>query len=207
MCPNGSVSSATFPDWIKSRNAAAPSTLIIVPAAASNGPSGSCASSTTAPCFSRTAIAPCVAVSISGSSFFHAFVSHPIFNFCGAGPPYSNAASSPGRELRSFASCPASTERINPQSSAVRAIGPILSSEYARAIAPYRLTLPNVGRKPEIPQNPEGQMIEPHVSVPIANAAIAAETIAPDPLDEPQVQQPSFHGFLAGPVSDAEAKR
>jgi hypothetical protein len=31
--------------------------------------------------------------------------------------------------------------------------------------------------------------MEPHVSVPIAKAARAALAIAPEPLDEPQVQQ------------------
>jgi hypothetical protein len=46
-------------------------------------------------------------------------------------------------------------------------------------------------------------MIEPQVSLPIANAARPAATIAPEPLDEPQVQQVSFHGFFAPPVNDA----
>src|SRR4051812_48696259 len=49
--------------------------------------------------------------------------------------------------------------------------------------------------------------MEPQVSVPIAKAASPAETIAPEPEDEPQVQQPSFHGFLAAPLMDADAKR
>src|SRR3954466_12726906 len=58
-----------------------------------------------------------------------------------------------------------------------------------------------------MPVNEDGQPIEPHVSVPMANAARPAETIAPEPLEEPQVQQPSFHGFLAAPLMDADAKR
>src|SRR3954463_16113004 len=58
-----------------------------------------------------------------------------------------------------------------------------------------------------MPQNADGQMIDPHVSVPIANAASALETIAPDPLDDPHVQHPVFQGFFAGPVAEAEAKR
>src|SRR4051794_12007772 len=74
-------------------------------------------------------------------------------------------------------------------------------------MAPWRLTRPYVGRKPLIPVNDDGQTIEPQVSVPIANAARPAETIAPEPDDEPQVQQPSFHGFFAAPLIEAEAKR
>jgi hypothetical protein len=48
-------------------------------------------------------------------------------------------------------------------------------------------------------------MIEPQVSVPIAKAARAALEIAPDPLEDPQVQQVEFQGFFAGPLADAEA--
>jgi hypothetical protein len=41
---------------------------------------------------------------------------------------------------------------MKPQSSALRAIGPILSIEYDSAIAPLRPTRPNVGRRPDTPQ-------------------------------------------------------
>src|SRR3954466_2152793 len=58
-----------------------------------------------------------------------------------------------------------------------------------------------------MPVNDDGQTIDPQVSVPIAKAASPAETIAPDPDDEPQVQQPSFQGFFAAPLIEAEAKR
>ena len=54
-------------------------------------------------------------------------------------------------------------------------------------MAPYRLTRPYVGRKPLIPQNAEGQMIDPQVSVPMAKAASPAATIAPEPDDDPHV--------------------
>ena len=67
-------------------------------------------------------------------------------------------------------------------------MGPILSIEYASAIAPYRLTRPSVGRSPVIPVNPDGQMIDPQVSVPMAKAAKPAATTAADPLEEPHVQ-------------------
>ena len=89
----------------------------------------------------------------------------------------------------------------------MRHMGPILSIEYASAIAPPRPTRPKVGRNPETPQNADGQTIEPHVSVPMANAASPAATIAPEPLDDPQVQQFMFQGFFAAPVADAAAKR
>src|SRR5260370_29147167 len=97
--------------------------------------------------------------------------------------------------------------KMRAHTSALRALGPILSIEGASAIAPYRLTRPYVGLKPLMPQNAEGQMIEPHGSVPIANAARPAATIAPEPEEEPQVQQVVSHGFLASPCSEAEANR
>src|SRR5215510_5945589 len=97
--------------------------------------------------------------------------------------------------------------RTTPQSSALRAMGPSLSIEYASDMAPWRLTRPYVGRNPEIPVNVDGHTIEPQVSEPIAKAAMPEQTIAADPLDDPQVQQPSFHGLRAAPVCDAEAKR
>ena len=74
-------------------------------------------------------------------------------------------------------------------------------------MAPYRLTRPYVGRSPLIPQNAEGQMIDPQVSVPIAKAASPAATIAPDPDDDPHVQQDVSQGFFAAPCNDADAKR
>src|SRR3954462_720795 len=58
-----------------------------------------------------------------------------------------------------------------------------------------------------MPVNDEGHTIEPQVSVPIAKAASPAETIAPEPEDEPHVQHPSFQGFFAAPLMEADAKR
>ena len=86
-------------------------------------------------------------------------------------------------------------------------MGPILSIEYDNAIAPPRPTRPNVGRSPDTPQKADGHRIEPQVSVPMANAASPAATIAPEPLDDPQVQQSVFQGFFAAWVHDADAKR
>src|SRR5713101_2099889 len=112
-----------------------------------------------------------------------------------------------GSVPRSFKSCPAMAAKMRAQSSALRAIGPILSMDGASAMVPYRLTRPYVGRRPMTPQNADGQMIEPHVSVPIAKAARPAATIAPEPDDDPQVQQAVSQGFLASTCRDAEAKR
>ena len=53
----------------------------------------------------------------------------------------------------------------------------------------------------------DGHTIDPQVSVPMANAAKPAATIAPEPLDDPQVQQSVSQGFFAAPVQEAEAKR
>src|SRR5215470_10955476 len=108
---------------------------------------------------------------------------------------------------RSFGSWPAMAAKIRAQSSTERANGPILSIEGASAIAPNRLTRPYVGRSPLTPQKAEGQIIDPQVSVPIEKAASPAATIAPEPEEEPQVQQSVFHGFFAAPCKDAEAKR
>src|SRR5215475_7784656 len=142
------------------------------------------------------------------SSFFHAFVSKPIRS--GLAPSsseaeYVNAALSIGSVLRSLKSCPAIAAKMRAQSSAERASGPILSIEYESAIAPYRLTRPYVGRNPLTPQSAAGQTIEPQVSVPMANAASPAPTIAPEPEEEPHVQQEVFQGFFDAPCSDAEA--
>src|SRR5262252_1212226 len=98
-------------------------------------------------------------------------------------------------------------DRTVAQSSALRAIGPSLSSDHDSAIAPCRLTRPNVGLRPVTPQKAEGQTIEPKVSLPIANPARPAATTAPEPLEEPQVQQLWFQGFLVAPPAEADAKR
>src|SRR5712671_5578410 len=111
------------------------------------------------------------------------------------------------RVPRSLKSWPAIAEKMCAQSSAERASGPILSIEYASAIAPFRLTRPNVGRSPLTPQNAAGHTIEPQVSVPMAKPASPAATMAPEPEDDPQVQQLVFHGFFAGPCSEADANR
>src|SRR5262245_7769165 len=89
------------------------------------------------------------------------------------------------------------------QSRAERAMGPILSRVQDSAIAPCRDTRPNVGRSPLMPQNDDGQRIDPQVSEPMANGTSPADTAAPEPEEEPQVQRPSFQGLCAAPVREA----
>src|SRR5690606_29704722 len=67
------------------------------------------------------------------------------------------------------------------------------------AIAPCRLTVPNVGRKPLAPQRVEGETIEPNVSVPIENATKPATVADALPADDPLEPCFKFHGFLVTP--------
>ena len=68
-----------------------------------------------------------------------------------------------------------------------------------RAMAPFRLTLPKVGRKPVTPQTVQGDTIEPHVSVPIAKGTNPAETDAADPAEDPLEPFVISHGFRVFP--------
>ncbi len=70
-------------------------------------------------------------------------------------------------------------------SSALRQMGPILSKLQLSTMPPFRLTVPNVGRKPVTPHRVEGETMEPHVSVPIANGNKPAEVAAAEPAEEP----------------------
>src|SRR5436190_16618263 len=92
--------------------------------------------------------------------------------------------------------------RAAAQSSTPRHIGPILSMVQLKPIAPYRLTLPYVGRKPVTPHRDDGETIEPSVSVPIEKptrpAAVAEAGPAEDPL-EPARSSFGFHGLRVTP--------
>src|SRR5439155_25211821 len=107
----------------------------------------------------------------------------------------------------SSGSAPAIASRISRQSPAERASGPILSNVHEPTMPPARLTRPYVGRSPVMPQNAEGQRIEPQVSVPIAKPTSPAATAAPEPDDEPPVQRSRFHGLRPGPLAEAWGKR
>src|SRR5918911_4200930 len=90
----------------------------------------------------------------------------------------------------------ASAFRSIAASRTVRAIGPAVSWLCAMGMMPARLTTPSVGLMPTIPHVPEGQTIEPSVSVPTATRQRFAETAAPEPELEPQGFRSSAYGFL-----------
>src|SRR3982750_2669961 len=84
-------------------------------------------------------------------------------------------------------------------SSALLHMGPALSSDHESTMAPLRLIVPNVGRKPVAPQRVDGETIEPSVSVPMVNGSKPAATDDADPADDPL--EPCFksHGFFVSP--------
>ena len=67
-------------------------------------------------------------------------------------------------------------------------MGPSLSSDQQRVMAPVRGIRPKVGRKPTVPHRADGDTIDPRVSEPMENphspAAVAEAEPALDP-DEP----------------------
>ncbi len=66
-------------------------------------------------------------------------------------------------------------------------------------MAPARLTRPYVGFSPTMPQHAAGKRMDPPVSVPRAPSASPAATATPEPLDDPPVTWPGFHGLRAWP--------
>src|SRR6185503_9226002 len=84
-------------------------------------------------------------------------------------------------------------------SSTPRVIGPSLSSDQQRVIAPVRGTRPNVGRNPVTPQRIDGAMMLPPVSLPIENATSAAAVAAPGPALDPDAPSSRSHGFIVWP--------
>src|SRR5690606_31503786 len=53
--------------------------------------------------------------------------------------------------------------------------------------------------KPTTPFSPDGQVIEPSVSVPTVSAARLAAIAAPLPAEDPQVLRSSAYGFFVSP--------
>src|SRR4051812_32212533 len=74
-------------------------------------------------------------------------------------------------------------------------MGPSLSIVHESAIAPVRGTRPNVGRKPLSPHVRDGDVIEPLVSEPIANATHPAAVAEAGPAEEPLEPVSGFQGF------------
>ncbi len=81
-------------------------------------------------------------------------------------------------------------------SSTERAMGPSLSSDQQRVIAPVRGTLPKVGRKPVTPQRMLGLTMLPPVSLPMAKPTKPAAVAAPGPALEPEEPSSSSQGFM-----------
>src|SRR3954465_12634240 len=85
------------------------------------------------------------------------------------------------------------------QSSTDLHIGPILSIVQLKAIAPKRLTRPQVGRGPVPPFSAAGEMIDPRVSVPMPNTTRPPAVAEPGPADEPLDPRSTFHGLFVRP--------
>ena len=85
------------------------------------------------------------------------------------------------------------------QSCAVRQRGPILSIDHDSAIAPVRLTLPNVGRKPVTPFTVDGDTMEPQVSEPMAKGTNPAAVAEAEPADDPLEPIFVYHGLRVLP--------
>src|SRR5580704_2579994 len=78
-------------------------------------------------------------------------------------------------------------------------MGPSLSSDQQRVIAPVRATRPYVGRSPVTPQRIEGLTMLPPVSLPMAKATKPAAVAAPGPALDPEDPSSRFHGFTVWP--------
>ena len=91
-------------------------------------------------------------------------------------------------------------------SSTERVIGPSLSSDQHRVIAPVRGTRPKVGRKPVRPHRIDGPMMLPAVSLPMEKATSAAAVAAPGPALEPEEPSSSSHGFIVCPPNQTSLR-
>ena len=88
---------------------------------------------------------------------------------------------------------------IRAQSSAVRVIGPVQSTENVRGAVPARLTRPNVGLRPTTPHMAAGMRTDPPASPPSAPKAARAATHAPEPPDEPPLMRSVSQGLRVRP--------
>src|SRR5207237_1108886 len=111
---------------------------------------------------------------------------------CRASPSAPTAGPSP--DVESKGSDPWISSNTNAQSSTVRQMGPTLSSVQLKAIAPYRLTRPYVGRSPTTAFVAAGEMIEPRVSVPTLNPTRPAAVAEAGPADEPLLERVRSQG-------------
>src|SRR4029453_9701146 len=101
--------------------------------------------------------------------------------------------------MGSRTSTPLLAERSIAASRTVRAIGPAVSWLWAIGMIPDRLTRPRVGLIPTSPLAPDGQTIDPSVSVPTPIAPRFAAIAAPVPELEPHGFRSNAYGFLTRP--------
>src|SRR3954469_5084882 len=81
----------------------------------------------------------------------------------------------------------------------LRAIGPAVCCSGEIGTIPLRLHSPRGGLMPASPFAPDGQTIEPSVSVPTATVARSAAAATPDPELEPQGLWSRAYGMLFWP--------
>src|SRR5262249_7150999 len=91
-------------------------------------------------------------------------------------------------------------------SSTLRVIGPSLSSDQHRVIAPVRATRPYVGRNPVTPHRMLGPTMLPPVSLPMAKPTRPAAVAAPGPALEPDDPSSSSQGFIVCPPNQTSVK-
>src|SRR5579883_2453958 len=123
----------------------------------------------------------------------------PIFRPLGEDAACASLHCGAAKVTGSNGSGPPTIFRMRPQSSAVCAKGPTLSSVKESGIALARLTRLFVGFSPVMPQKWAGSLIEPPVSEPSAAGVSLAATAAPEPEEEPPVTRSGAQGFLAWP--------
>src|SRR5215813_14918707 len=81
----------------------------------------------------------------------------------------------------------------------LRVIGPAVSCWAEIGTTPVRLTRPSVGLIPTSSFVPEGQTIEPSVSVPMVTVARSAAAATADPLEEPHGLRSNTYGLFVWP--------
>src|SRR5881392_4078793 len=99
----------------------------------------------------------------------------------------------------SSGSTPVITDKRTAASVTSRVMGPAVSCSAEIGTTPLRLTSPSVGLMPTAPFWPDGQTIEPSVSVPIATTAKFAEMPEPEPDEDPHGLRSSTYGLLFCP--------
>src|SRR6185503_10316704 len=99
----------------------------------------------------------------------------------------------------SSGSTPLMTDSTTAASVTLRAIGPAVSCCAEIGTSPARLTRPSVGLMPTSLLAPDGQTIEPSVSVPMVTVARSAAAATADPLLDPHGLRSSTYGLLVCP--------